>query len=193
MAHMIEYLIPKFPLKDLPIMIGFSLLGALLAGTYGIIHDQVTYSIGPEYFTNFKFKQFHWADMNLSPRIFVACIGFLATWWIGPIIAWILSRRLLPNQPRSVACKKILYAFVIVFATAVMFGLGGFLPGTIKGPDADYSNWNWAFEDYQIQDKWNFVRVAYIHNAGYLGGVVGLVLSYLLVRPGVCTAEVDAD
>lgn len=43
-------------------MLGLCVVGSLIAGTYGILHDQVTYSIGPEYFTRFKFEQFAWAD-----------------------------------------------------------------------------------------------------------------------------------
>ena len=30
-------------------------IGALIAGAYGILHDQITYAISPEYFTQFKF------------------------------------------------------------------------------------------------------------------------------------------
>ena len=60
-------------------MLGYALLGSLLAGVYGIIHDQITYSISPEYFTRLKFSQFHYADFGFPPRVFVAEIGFLAT------------------------------------------------------------------------------------------------------------------
>lgn len=178
-----EYLIPRFALKDLPVMAGLSLLGALIAGLYGIAHDQITYSISPEYFTNFKFKQFHWANLRLGDRTFVSCIGFLATWWVGLIIAWILVRRLLPGQQQKVACQNVLKGFFVVFSTVLLFGVGGFLYGTLRGPDADYSNWSWAFEDYQISDQWAFVRVAYVHNAGYLGGLVGLILTFFFIKP----------
>ncbi len=30
----------------------------LLSGLYGIIHDQISYTVSPEYFTKFKFQQF---------------------------------------------------------------------------------------------------------------------------------------
>src|ERR1043166_5997270 len=59
-------------------MLGYALLGALLAGTYGVVHDQVTYSISAEYFTRLKFSQFQRADFGFPPRVFVAEIGFLA-------------------------------------------------------------------------------------------------------------------
>lgn len=188
---LLKFLVPQLPLRDLPIMFGYALLGALLAGAYGIVHDQVTYSIGPEYFANFKFKQFHWANLGLGDRPFVSCIGFLATWWIGIIVAWVLSRRMIPNQTGKVACRKILQGFVIVFATAFLFGVIGFLFGLFRGPDADYSNWNWAFDEYEIMDQWAFIRVAYIHNAGYVGGVVGLFLTFFLVRPGEKRCDAD--
>ena len=45
------------------------------------------------------------------------------------------------------------------------------------------ANWDWIFNKLKITDKWAFVRVGYIHNAGYLGGLCGLVLSYFVVKP----------
>ena len=183
MNKLLDYLIPRFPLRDLPIMLGFAILGSAIAGIYGIVHDQITYSIGPEYFTKFKFDQFSWADLGFPDRIFVACIGFLATWWVGLIVSWILCRRMLPNQPRSVAYRKILLGFGIVFTTGFLFGIGGFAYGLIRGPDGDYSAWHNTLAPMQVSDTWSFMRVAYIHNAGYLGGLAGLIATYFLVKP----------
>ena len=143
---MLKYLIPTFPLRDLPVILGFALLGALIAGTYGVIHDHVTFSISPEYFTHFKFDQFKWANPEMGNRMFVSCIGFLATWWVGLIVAWFLARRLLPNQPRNVAFRKIWIGFAIVFATGIVFGIGGYLYGVIRGPYGDYSGFSYVFE-----------------------------------------------
>ena len=165
-------------------MLGFALLGALIAGTYGVIHDHVTFSIGPEYFTHFKFDQFKWANPEMGNRMFVSCIGFLVTWWVGLIVAWFLARRLLPNQPRNVAFRKIWIGFAIVFATGIVFGIGGYLYGVIRGPYGDYSGFSYVFERLGITDHWAFMRVAYIHNAGYLGGLVGFVLACFLIQPG---------
>jgi len=61
-------------------MVGYSLVGAVMASVYGVMHDQFTYSISPEYFTRLKFLQFQYADFGLPARFFVAEIGFLATW-----------------------------------------------------------------------------------------------------------------
>ena len=60
-------------------MFGFAVTGALIAGAYGILHDQITYTISPEYFTKLKFEQFHYANFGLPRRVFVGEVGFLAT------------------------------------------------------------------------------------------------------------------
>ena len=168
---MIRYLIPKIRVKDLGPMFIVAFVGAIIAGCYGVLHDQVTYSIGSEYFTKLKFKQFHFANFGLGDRVFAGCIGFLATWWVGFIVAWFLGRRLLPGQDRAVACRKIAWAIGIVFVSVMTSGIGGYLYGVWRGPDADYSAWMPAIREFQVEDTYSFVHVAYIHNAGYLGRI----------------------
>jgi hypothetical protein len=180
---MLKYLIPRIALTDLPAMVGVALIGALVAGGYGMLHDQVTYSISPEYFTNLKFRQFHYADLGLGDRVFASTVGFLATWWVGLIIAWFLARRFIPRQSRTQAYRQIGTGFACVFAFGVLSGLVGFAYGLWRGPDADYSSWLWAFRRFEITDTWSFVRVAYIHNASYLGGAVGLIVALVTIRP----------
>ena len=180
---MLKYLVPRIPLSDIPALLRFTFLGALIAGCYGVVHDQITYSIGPEYFHNFKFQQFANADLGLGTRVYVATIGFLATWWVGAIVGWILARRLLPNQPRQVARQQIMQGFAVVFATGIAAGIGGFAYGFWRGPDADYSAWQATLQQYHVIDQWKFMRVGYIHNASYLGGLIGLILTFFILRP----------
>ena len=188
---MLRYLVPRFPISDLPVMLAYSAAGSLVAGVYGIVHDQITFTIGPEYFTNFKFFQFKWANLGFGDRFFVACIGFLATWWVGLITSWILCRRMLPNQERAVAHRKIRKGIAIVFATAILFGATGYIIAWWLGPSADYSAWEPIFRKLYITDKWGFVCVGYIHNAGYLGGLTGIVLTYFFIRKDRAAEEVE--
>jgi hypothetical protein len=182
-SFMMKYLVPRIAFADLKPMFGMAFVGAIVAGAYGILHDHITYSIGPEYFTKLKFKQFHYADFGMGERVFVSCIGFLATWWVGFIIAWFLSRRLIPNQPRRVAFRGIFKGFAIVFTFGLIAGIGGYLYGVWLGPSADYSGWLSIIRRFKISDTWAFVRVAYIHNASYLGGLVGFIISLVVIRP----------
>jgi len=155
----------------------------VIAGVYGMIHDQLTFSISPEYFTKVKFKQFHYADLGLGNRAFVANIGFLATCGVGFVAAWFLARRFIPNQPRAIAYRQIRNGFVCALIFGMLFGVIGFIYGFWRGPNADYFAWEWAVQKYGIKDKWSFVRVAYIHNASYLGGLAGFIVAMCTIRP----------
>ena len=52
-----------------------------------------------------------------------------------------------------------------------------------RGPDADYSAWQWAIERFAITDPWPFVQVAYLHRASYLGASLGLLVALVALRP----------
>jgi hypothetical protein len=174
-------LYPKLRLELLPAMLGYAMLGAFIAGFYGMLHDQISYSISPEYFTRLKFLQFRYADFGFPPRVFVAEIGFLATWWVGLIAGWFLARVAAPALPEMEARSGILRGFVIILAGGCVATLVGFLLGLRLGPDSDLSAWQGFVSTRGVEDLPSFVRVAYIHNASYMGGFVGLIiaLSYL--------------
>jgi hypothetical protein len=90
-------LIPNISFPAFRKAVLLAMVGALIAGCFGILHDQVTYTISPEYFTRMKFGQFRSADFGFSERIFVAEIGFLATWWVGLVVTWFLARIAIPK------------------------------------------------------------------------------------------------
>ena len=177
---MLRFLIPRIPLRDLPPMFGAGFVGALIAGCYGILHDQVTHTISPEYFTKLKFEQFRWANWGLSERVFVAEIGFLATWWVGFFCGWFLARRQIPGQTRATAWRKIMIGCAIILLCALLSAGVGFGYGLWRGPDADYFAWRTTLAYLHIEDQWSFIRVAYIHN---LGGLIGLILALTCVHP----------
>lgn len=180
---MFKFLIPRIKKNDLLPMLIVASVGAAFAGVYGICHDQLTYAIGPEYFTKLKFQQFQYADFGFSERIQVSEIGFLASWWVGFVIAWLLGRRLIPGQPRGIAYRQIAHGFGIVFSCEFAVGLLGFAYGLWRGPEGDYLDWEFATQRLGLTNIWPFVRVAYIHNASYLGGLIGLIVALFLVRP----------
>ena len=119
-------LIPKFPLSLVPAMLRYAGQGALVAGLYGVLHDEITYSISPEYFTRPKFLQFHYADFGLPPRVFVAEIGFLATCWVGFIAGWFLARVAVPSFPPAMAHLHCCRGFAIILGCAFAASMAGF-------------------------------------------------------------------
>ena len=160
-------------------MLGIAVLGALVGGVYGILHDQITYSISQEYFTKLKFDQFRYANFGFPVRIFVSEVGFLATWWVGFFAAWFLARIAVPSWPQALALRRCFLGFAIIFITGLTAGTVGCVLGVHH--TADYSNWQDLCLTLGVTDVPSFVRVAYIHNASYLGGVIGLVIAILFL------------
>jgi hypothetical protein len=162
-------------------MIGFAVIGAVIAGAYGILHDQITYTISPEYFTRLKFEQFHYADFGFPRRVFVGEVGFLATWWVGLFAAWFLARLSVPAWPIRKAFQYTLTGFGIIFGSAMAAGVIGGVLGYYRRSNSDFNGW----QDYAVmngvRDLPAFVNIAYIHNAGYLRALAGLIaaLGYL--------------
>lgn len=175
-------LYPKFPANRLPAMMRIALMGAVVAGLYGALHDQISYTIAPEYFTNLKFRQFAYADFGWPPRLFAAVVGFLATWWVGLIAGWFLARAGLAEVPMPARRSCAVKAFTIVLVVTPVIGVIGTLLGVAVTRSSDLSGWSDLQQALDINDLPAFVIVAYLHAAGYLGALVGFILSIVYVR-----------
>lgn len=176
-------LYPRISCAEFKACLLVAAVGGLFAGVFGVVHDLWTYSIGPEYFTKVKFNAFWFANLGLGNRALAGTIGFLAAGAAGLFVSWFLARRLgkdilKPGALRQVVKNYLFIALCVSFAEILGFGYGLW-----RGPDADYAAWYWAIEKYHVEDVWNFVRVAYIHNSAYLGGGAGLLLALWRMRP----------
>jgi hypothetical protein len=175
-------LYPNFPAGRLPTMIRVALLGAVVAGAYGTVHDQISYAISPEYFTKMKFRQFHWADVGLPPRAFASEVGFLATWWVGLIAGWFAARAGLAELPPAVRGRCTARCFGIALTITPLVGLAAALLGYAVTQTGDLSAWaEWQFL-FGLDDLPGFVIVAYLHWGGYLGALLGLIAAVVYVR-----------
>lgn len=170
---------PIIQWRLLPRILAIAGLGTIIAGTYGIIHDQITYAISEEYFTKLKFSQFDYADPGQNPRLFVTRIGFLATWWVGFFSAWFLARIAVPALPFRKALQQSMLGCLVIFICSSSAALIGYSLSLLH--DDDYSSWTLC-EDLNVVDTPAFVQVAYIHNAGYLGALIGLIISLITAR-----------
>lgn len=148
------------------------IIAVIAAGLYGILNDEITYTISPEYFTKFKYKQFGVNPITFGgTRYAVAAIGFMATWWMGLIIGtcFALYSLRLPNH--KLMLKTVLKAILITFSVTIVFALLGFVLGRFYFANAGV-NW-WLPPD--LVNKNDFITVGSIHNFAYLGGFAGLL------------------
>lgn len=161
----------------LPVLL---LAGCMIAGVYGALHDQVSYTVSPDYFHAFKFIQFN-IPPNLQDRTGAALVGWGATWWMGLIIGVpVLAIGLTLPDARTYATRSLV-AFAVVAATALLVG-GGALAYATLTIDAAHLPDYW-YPDEAV-DRVAFARVGTMHNFGYLGGLLGIVTAstYLLVE-----------
>jgi hypothetical protein len=170
----VNWLNPNLPKGQFALMLRTSLAGALCAGGYGVLHDQITFTVSPEYFTKLKAVQFARADFGWPVRVFVGTIGFLATWWLGLIAGWLLARLTVGRHSAPEAIRKCMHGFGVMTLCAAMGGGVGYLYGTL---DRDISDWQEVAASLNIQDLRRFVCVAYIHLAGYIGAGLGLLIA----------------
>jgi len=70
-------------MKKIGIFLLFLPAAMLVAGLFGVMHDEISYSVSNEYFTKFRFIQFRLLDTNLPDRFRAGEVDFLASWWMG--------------------------------------------------------------------------------------------------------------
>src|ERR1700761_3046457 len=106
----------------------------VIAALYGVGHDQVTYTISPEYYTKYKFIQFNLADSGAAqhmtqPRSAVVMVGVKATWWMGAIIGAVLGLVALFFRDPQRMFPSAIQALGIVLAIAIISALCGYQYG----------------------------------------------------------------
>lgn len=151
-------------------------LAPIIGGFYGILHDQLTYTISPEYYTKFKFYQFGLMDFGNeaifpNPRIEVSVVGFMATWWMGLPIGLILGLIGLVHNDNKQMIRSTLKAIIVTVIVAFTTGLIGLAYGKMYLADTGV---DWWLPDNLIDMK-NFIAVGSMHNFSYLGGLTGLI------------------
>lgn len=148
-------------------------LAPLIGGVYGILNDQLTYTISPEYYTKFKFYQFGLVDLvnATNQRIGVSVVGFLATWWVGLPIGIILGFVGLVHKNSKQMFYVSLRAIFVTVIVAFIIGLIGLAYGKFYLANTGVS---WWLPDNLIDTK-NFIAVGSMHNFSYLGGLTGVI------------------
>jgi hypothetical protein len=175
-------------MKKLSVLLLVVLLSPFIGAFYGVLHDQITYTISEEYYTKFKFVQFglaEWGggtnigtanapDIQLyNPRLGAAIVGALATWWVGLLIGIVLSLVGLLHRDAAAMFKVTLEAIAMTISIALVVGILGLLYGILFLGTAPAA-WNLPMH---VLERADFMAVGAMHNASYLGGLIGLIAS----------------
>jgi hypothetical protein len=151
----------------------------IAAGLFGAIHDQISYTVSPEYFTRFKFIQFHLVNTDLPARLRVGIVGFKASWWMGiPLGVLCGAAGFVQRTPMQMA-RALAFSLVIAVALALMVALVGLAYGWWQTRSIDLRAYTGWYVPAGLNDVRAFLCAGYMHNAAYLGGAVAIPVVWL--------------
>jgi hypothetical protein len=171
--------------------VAWPVLGALAAALYGILNDQVTVTLSPEYFSVFKRAQF-WdlleaAGLTNAPtRLQAVLVGAAATWWFGLFLGVIVGVAGVAGRSPRLTTRDFLRAvglvMLIAVCTSLAFGAVGYSLGPVRHPvNEERIDSAWPFLE-GIRDTRRALAVGFWHDGAYLGGLIGTILACFRVR-----------
>ncbi|SHH48552.1 hypothetical protein [Marivita hallyeonensis] len=139
----------------------------LVAGVFGALHNQLSYSVGPAYFEDLKFTQFGIPEDQRN-RIGAALVGWRASWWMGLLLGlpiFGLAVVLIPQRHVLALGAGALFIALFCAMVGALIGLLLGLLGKSLPLIADLLA--------ELPPDTGFRRAALMHEGSYLGGAVG--------------------
>ncbi len=156
-------------------------LSCTIASIYGVLHDQFTYTISPEYYTKFKFPMFRLIyDDSSNIRMLVALTGIIATWWVGLIMGIIFGLTALIHNVWKAMLISSVRSIGLAIAITIFAGLAGLGYGYLTCNDIK-SGVSYPYDMVSLDDPAAFYMVGCMHNSGYLGAAIGLIFGIVYI------------
>jgi hypothetical protein len=163
----------------LPLLVILLALAALTAAIFGALHNQLSYTVGPTYFTGLKFPQFA-IPADTAPRLGAALVGVQASWWMGPLVAlpaFLYGFVAVPRTETYLAAGIGAIGLVVVLATlAALVGLVGGIAAEASGLLDPYLTLP------EGPTRGEFYRAGFMHDSAYAAGALGLLLAFWPMR-----------
>src|SRR5262245_33686245 len=110
----------------------FLVLAVAAAGAFGAVHDQISYTVSPEYFTRFKFLQFRLLDPAVPERVRTAEVGFLASWWMGLPVGLLTGAVAFIHRGAARMRRALSWSLLVILGFTLAFALGGLAYGFVE-------------------------------------------------------------
>jgi hypothetical protein len=149
----------------------------IIASLFGVLHNQLSFSVSTAFFENFLFRNFGINEWKLdNPRIGAAIVGILGSYWVGFYLGLFYAVIFLFLKTKN-DLKNIFIAITINIGTAFLGSLTGYLVSSFLIPPAQSG----IFVDFGTTNPENYIQAAYMHTGSYYGGVAGLVLGIIFL------------
>ena len=166
-------------MKKIGIFLLFLPAAMLAAGLFGIIHNEISYSVSNEYFTKFKFIQFRLLDTNLPDRFRAAEVGFLASWWMGIPLGILCGSAGFIQRSPSLMRHSLMWSLLVIATFTLAIALAGLAYGWCRTEAVDLASYRGWFIPPDVNDLRRFLCAGYMHNAAYLGGGLSVPAAWL--------------
>lgn len=161
------------------LLLGYLVLALPVAGLFGALHDQISYTVAPEYFTRFKFIQFAMEGPGLPWRLRVAEIGFLASWWMGVPIGLLAGAAGFVQRTPHDMRRALLWSLPLIVGFTLACALGGLGYGFLRTRELDLADYAVWFVPENLTQPRNYICVGYMHFAAYYGGALAIPVAWL--------------
>lgn len=148
------------PIWKVVVFIGVLLIAPFVGGIYGFLHNQISFSVSPEFFNNFFFLLSDDPHDKIGGRLSAGIVGIMTTWWVGLFVGIVLGFIGLFHKDGRQMFKVTLIAIGVNIAVAFIIGLIGLAVGK-----------------YILSNGSNFTAASTMQNASYAGGLVGLIVA----------------
>ena len=149
-----------------------------VAGVFGILHDQISFSVSPEYYTHFKFRQFHLLDLDWPDRVRAGMVGFMACWWMGIPLGIALFTAAW-RKPTLLSMRHAMWSSLpIMMGVTLAVSLLGLAWGWWHVTLQPRELWPRWYIPAGVQDARAFVAVGCMHAAAYAGGVLSVPVAW---------------
>ena len=179
-------------LGKVPVFLGLVAGAAVTAAIFGAIHHQMSYSVGPSFFTALYLPA-SGVPADTAPRLAAALAGAQAAWGIGILAALpalILGFIMVP-KPRTYMAAGIGAIGVGVFL-ALLASLLGLLAGIAADTTGLIDGWL-SFPDGPARS--DFLRAGFMHDGAVVGALIAALAGlWPMTRARkIDIAMIDAD
>lgn len=166
-------------MRKIAVFVAFLMFSLFASGLLGVAHDQISYTVSNEYFTKFKFIQFHLLDSGVPERIRAAQVGFFSSWWMGLPLGLLAGAAGFIHTSASQMRRALFLSLPVIVGFTLAFALLGLAYGAVQTVNLELANYAAWFVPQGLEQPRRFICAGYMHNAAYLGGVAAIPASWL--------------
>ncbi|MFV0156787.1 hypothetical protein OBK03_13590 [Empedobacter falsenii] len=161
----------------------------IVASLFGALHNQISYSVSSEFFTDFLFGRFGTNEWNIrNERLEASIVGIIGSYWVGLILGIIYAIIFLfMNTENNI--KNIINAIIINIAFTI---LGSFIAFIIAKFFISYQN-SGVFMEFGTKNPQNYLEAAFMNTGSYYGGIIGIIAGIIYLRKRNQKAEIKKN